>query len=66
MKGGNLVYHIVINIDSHLLLNICTGYMARCATSVIHVWCCRSITCVKIQVYYMCSRHMCNTHVLRL
>ncbi len=35
-------------------------YMASGATPVIHVSCFRCITCVKIQVYYMCSRYMCN------
>ncbi len=38
-------------------------HMASCATPVIYVWCFRCITCIEIQVYYMCSRCICNTHV---
>ncbi len=41
-----------------------SGYMASCATPVIDVWCFRCITCVEIQVYYMCSRYTCNINVL--
>ncbi len=46
-------------------LGMCTIiYMANCATPVIQVYCFMCITCVEIQVYYMCSRYMlytCNT-----
>ncbi len=40
--------------------------MTNCATPVIHMWRFRCILCVEIQMYYICSRYMCNTHVLHM
>ncbi len=42
-------------------------YMTSCTTPVIHLSVVfRCMTCVQIQVYYMCGRYMCNIHVLHM
>ncbi len=48
------------------ILAVLCWYMAKCVTPVPHVWFFKCITHVEIQVYYMCSRYMCNTHVLHM
>ncbi len=38
------------------------GVRANIATSVMHVWCCRCITCVE-HGYYTCICYLCITHI---
>ncbi len=40
--------------------------MASCASPVIDCGVFRCITCVEIQLYYMFSRYMYNTHFLHM
>ncbi len=50
-------YNYVIFIRS------CLEYMARCATPLIHVWCCTCITCIEHVYYTYIYYRSCNTHI---